>query len=262
MSDNQNFRTPLSPFPTQYDPTRGIVTTAAPTPSYGLPNSNPNAFGPRTTFDSGNRIPGSSVASGDFGNFPGNWWNDIPQASFGDIINNPDQFTRMWAKAGGLGEHSIQQLQSFAPAIDEYLYGMGKGKSFEGMNYPEQRQAQMQTDFLHFILEPGKYIDPRHLVNTALVSALDANGKAVAGDQQLASRFGDPSVAPANQVSNFLSYVKNTVANLLPTHTAQAYLQNLQQIGNRYLDYMTANPNKSVPFNKFVYDILGPSGGI
>ena len=25
---------------------------------------------------------------------------------------------------------------------------------------------------------------------------------------------------------------------------------------------MTANPNKSVPFNKFVYDILGPSGGI
>lgn len=213
------------------------------------------------------RLPDSTTQR-----FAGNWWNDIPQATFGDIINDPEKFTRMWAKDFNLGENTQRTVNQFAPMPVNYLYGMGLDDEMSG-DFPMQKQAALQSQFFDRILTGGtnqgegtggRYIDPRQLMQTALnaVTVKDASGNYAGRQNPLAMQFGDPAVPPETQADNFIKYVASTVGNLVPQGHAQALINVYQREKELFSDYITSNPTVNVTFNKWIKDRLGPTGGL
>ena len=232
-------------------------------------NASPNYGEKSTRTDSSG---GTAIGNDNFSKYPTKWWGDIPQASFGDIINDPEKFTRMWADNFGLGENTERTVQDFAPMPVNFLYGLGLADQFSGtgVDNPMQKQAELQDKLYDRILRGGhdglgaSYINPQQLMSTALnaIVTKDAAGNYVGGQNPLAMQFGDPSVPPQTQADNFIKYIASTVANLIPRESAQAYINILQREKNLFSDYITNNPTVNVTFNKWVKDRLGPNGGL
>lgn len=195
------------------------------------------------------------------------WWNEIPQATFKDIIDDPDKFVRMWGSRKNIGENTQRIVSDFAPMPVNYLYGLGVADQFTGdANNPMQKQADLQTQFFDRILtgQGGEYINPRVLMQTALNASItkDRQGNYVGSQHPLAQQFADPALPPEAQADNFIKYVASTVGNLIPGAAAQAYINILQREKQLFSDYITRNPTVNVPFNKWVRDRLGPNGGL
>jgi hypothetical protein len=208
----------------------------------------------------------SKLPFNDWGrNFEGNWWANIPQATFGDIINDPEKYTRMWAQANKLGEQTQGRLQEFAPMPVNFLYGLGEADKFTGSaNFPMQKQAALQDQFLDRILRGNNYMDPRQLMSTALdaVVVKDQNGNYVGSQNPLAMQFGDPAVPAETQADNMIKYVASTVGKLVPQGHAQALINIYQREKSLFSDYLTKNPKVNITFNKWIKDRLGPTGGL
>lgn len=219
-----------------------------------------------------NSSAGTAIGNDNFSRYPDKWWGQVPQATFKDIIDDPEKFTRMWADAYGLGQNTERTVNNFAPMPVNFLYGMGLQDQFSGpgVDDPMQKQAELQEKFYDRILRGGNsgvgagYINPRQLMQTALnaIVTKDQAGNYIGQQNPLAMQFGDPAVPPETQADNFIKYVASTVGNLIPGQSAQAYINVLQREKSLFSDYVTKNPTVNVTFNRWISDRLGPNGGI
>lgn len=215
---------------------------------------------------------GTAIGNDNFTQFKDQWWGDISQDSFGNMMNDPDKFRRMWAAHYGIGEGTQQSIQEFAPRPDNYLYGLGLDNqmSIGGSDHPQQARAELTSKFFDRILRSGRsgvgaeYLSPKKLMQTALDAVItkSPDGSINGYQSPLALQFADPAQTPEAQVLNFTNYVKSTVANLLPQESARAYVGILAREGDLFSDYITKNPTVNITFNKWIKDRLGPTGGI
>lgn len=195
---------------------------------------------------------------------PGAWYNKIPQVSFSDFLSpeNGDWFRREWAASHGLGQQTENALNRFAPVAQYWLAALGQDQKFRNSAKDAPRaQADLMGQLYGRLLGPRNgYIDPRAIMQKVVGSSW--NAKQPGQNDYIANMVANPGLDLDSQVGNFWNFVNGTVGRLMPTDTMNAYQALIEREGNLYKDFMAKNPTVSMPFNKWIQQRLGPTGGL